>query len=325
MNAGRKYVLGAVAALSAVSLAACGSGGEDDFPSQTIELIVPYSAGGSTDLSMRQLADLAEETCGTDIVVSNQTGAAGTVGVSAALGANPDGYTIAATAADLIIPHQLGIAQVSMEDARGVLRYALNDRAVFVPADSEFSSLDEVFEAAENGRTITVATPGSGTEAHLSGIGIAEEYGVSDQFNFLPFDGDATALQAVAGGQADMTLISLGTGLSQVEGGLVNAVAVLSDERSDLLPDTPTAVESGIDWVEPAPQGIVVPAETPDDVTEALTDCLSEAVQSDEFKQAMEAQNLSVGYLPGPEFEDYLSDLGTYYGEIIETAGLREG
>lgn len=315
-------MLTSASAVAALTFTACGSESAEEYPSDTIEMIVPYSAGGSTDLTMRRLGDIAEETCGTGFIVSNQTGAAGTVGVSAALNGTPDGYTISATAADLILPHQLGIADISMDDARGVLRYALNDRAVFVPADSPYESIDEIFEAAESGTTITVATPGSGSEAHLSGVGIAQEYGLTDQFNFLPFDGDATALQAVAGNQADMTLISIGTGVSQVEGGLVNAIATLSEERSDVLPDTPTAIESGIDWAVPAPLGIVIAAETPDEIVEKLNSCLGEAVESDEFRETMETQNLNIDYLPGDEFEEYMLELEAFYGDIIEEADL---
>ena len=318
---GKKYLLSS-AAVAVMALTACNTGGDEGFPSDTIELIVPYSAGGSTDLSMRQLSDIAEQSCDTSFIVNNQTGAAGTVGVSAALNSNPDGYTIAATASDLVIPHQLGTAEISLADAREVLRYALNEQAVFVPADSEYDSLDELFQAAENGTTINVATPGTGSGAHISAVGIAAQYNVSDTFNFLPFDGDAEALQAVAGNQADMTLTSIGTGLPQVEGNLVKALATTTEETSEMMPDTPTAVESGIEWVLYAPQGIVAPADTPDDIIQVLEDCIGEAVQSEDFQEVMETQNLNVSYLPGPEYAEFMENFEADFGEIIEQEGL---
>lgn len=325
-NVIRKSLTGLVTGAAVLSLAACGSDADADagFPTNTIELVVPYAPGGSTDTSMRRLTQIAEDTCGTDMIVSNQTGGAGTVGATAVANSKPDGYTVGATAADLIIPHQLGVAEVSVEDVKGVLRYALNERTLFVPASSEFESLADIIDAAQYGETINVATAGSGTEMHLSTVGMAMDQGVVEQFNFLPFDGDATALEAVAGGQADMTVISTGTGVPQVEGGNARALVTLGEERSEILPDVPTATEQGIDWIEPAPQGLVVPAETPDDVVKKLNECLGEAVESDEFKETMANQNLTIGYQNAEEYEAYLAEMSEYYGRIITEAGMAQ-
>ncbi|GAA2033589.1 tripartite tricarboxylate transporter substrate binding protein [Yaniella flava] len=313
----------AIFALAA--LTACGDNGNaDEFPSDTVELIIPYAAGGSTDVSLRLMADIAEETCGTTFIASNQTGSAGAVGFSATSNAEPDGYTVGATATELSILHQMGVADIAPEDLKGVMRYALNPHVMFVPADSPYDSIDDVIDAAENGETINAATPGTGSAAHLSLEGLALEADIPGAFTNVPFDGDATALQAVMGGNADLIMMTMGTALPQVEAGAIKAIAVAGEERFDELPDTPTLIESGVDWETGAHLGLAVPPETPDETVDVLHECLHEAIQDDRYVEGMADQNLAIDHLPPAEFEQYLQDLEEQFGAIIEEAEISE-
>lgn len=320
----RHTVLATASILALAGLTACGGGEEsaDDFPSDTIEFIIPYAAGGSTDVSLRLMTDIAEDSCGTNFIASNQTGSAGAVGFSATANAQPDGYTVGATANEISILHQLGVADVKPEDVKGVMRYALNPHAIFVPVDSPYESIDDVIEAAQNGETINVATPGTGSAAHLSLEGMALEADIPGAFTNVPFDGDATALQAVMGGNADMIMMTMGTALPQVEAGVIKAIAVAGEERLDELPDTPTLYESGVDWESGAHLGLAVPPETPDDIVDVLNSCLHEAIQDDRFVDGMADQDLTISHLPPAEFEAYLSDLEEQFGTIIDEAEI---
>lgn len=317
----RRMGTAGVAVLALLGTSACG-GGEEEFPSGTIEMIIPYAAGGSTDVSLRLMSSIAEDTCGTDIIASNQTGSAGAVGFTATANAEPDGYTVGATATELSILHQLGITEVSPDDLEGVLRYALNPHVIFVPEDSPYQSIEDLITAAEAGETINVATPGSGSAAHLAVEGLALDAGVPGAFTNLPFDGDASALQALVGGQADMVMMVMGTALPQVEAGRIRPLAVASEERLEKLPDTPTLMESGIEWTSGAHLGLAVPLETPPERIEALDECLHEAIESEEFQQGMAEQNFTVDYLPPEEFEAYLQELEERYGRVIDEVGL---
>lgn len=316
--------LASAAAVALVGLAACGSGDEsaDEFPSDTIEFIIPYAAGGSTDVSLRLLTDIAEDTCGTSFIASNQTGSAGAVGFAATSNANPDGYTVGATASELSILHQLGVADVGPDDLKGVMRYALNPHVMFVPADSPYDSIDDVIAAAEDGETINAATPGTGSAAHLSLEGLSLEAGIPGAFTNLPFDGDATALQAVMGGNADLIMMTMGTALPQVEAGVLKAIGVAGEERLDELPDTPTLSESDVNWETGAHLGLAVPPETPDETVDVLNECLHEAIQDERFVNGMADQNLTIDHLPPAEFESYLVDLEEQFGAVIEEAEI---
>ncbi|MGO1184299.1 MAG: Bug family tripartite tricarboxylate transporter substrate binding protein [Micrococcaceae bacterium] len=311
------------AVLAVSAFTACG--GEesaDEFPSDTIEFIIPYAAGGSTDVSLRLMSNIAEETCGTNFIASNQTGSAGAVGFSATSNATPDGYTVGATATELSILHQLGVADITPGDLKGVMRYALNPHVIFVAADSPYETIEDVVEAAENGDTINVATPGTGSAAHISLEGLALEAGIPGAFTNIPFDGDGTALQAILGGNADMIMMVMGTALPQVEAGAIKPLVVASEERLDALPDTPTLLESGIDWETGAHLGLAVPPETPDEIVAVLDECLHEALEDERFVDGMAEQNFTIDYLPPAEFEQYLQDLEEQYGAVIEETGI---
>lgn len=311
----------AVFALTA--LAACsGDESADEFPSDTIEFIIPYSAGGSTDVSLRLMADIAEETCGTDFIASNQTGSAGAVGFTATSNAEPDGYTVGATANEISFLQQLGVTEVSPDDVKGVMRYALNPHVMFVPADSSYDSVDDIVNAAESGETINAATPGTGSAGHISLEGLALEMGTPGAFTNLPFEGDATALQAVLGGNADLIFMTMGTALPQVEAGELKPIAVAGEERLEELPDTPTFSESGVDWQTGAHLGLSVPPDTPDETVEVLHECLHEAIQDERFEEGMADQNFTIDHLPPQEFETYLSELEEEYGAIIDEAEI---
>lgn len=314
----------AVAATGVLATAACGGGGgeAEEFPSETIEMIIPYAAGGSTDVSIRQMASIAEETCGTEIIASNQTGSAGAVGFTATANAEPDGYTVGATATEIAYLQELGFTDIGPDDIKGVMRYALNPHVFFVPADSPYQTMEDLIAAAEDGETITAASSGTGSVYHLAVAGLGLAAGVPDQFRNLPFDGGAAAVQATIGGQADLTAVVLNEAISQVEAGRLRPLAVASDERLEALPDVPTLQELGIDWNSSSHLGLAVPAETPDERVQTLDDCLHQAIESEEFQTAMAEQNLSLDYLPPEEFETYLQDLQERYTEVIEEVGI---
>lgn len=308
--------------------AACGgagSGEEAQFPSETIEIIIPYAAGGSTDVSVRQMASIAEDTCGTNIIASNQTGSAGAVGFTAAANAEPNGYTVGATATELAYLYQLGITEVSPDDLSGIMRYALNPHVFFVPAESPYRTMDELISAAEDGETINVATSGTGSVYHLAFAGMALEAGLSEQFRNLPFDGGAAAVRAVLGGQADMTVAVFAEGQTQVEAGNLRPLAVASEEPLEAVPDVPTLIETGIDWTSSSHLGLAVPRDTPEDRIQTLNECLREAMQTEEFQQTMDERNLTLDYLPPSEFNQYLRDLSEQYGRVIEEVGITAG
>lgn len=319
-----KVAGGGLIGAALLGTAACGGGGgQAEFPSDTIEMIIAYSPGGSTDVSVRSLASAAEDTCGTNIIASNQTGSGGAVGFTAAANAEPDGYTVGATATELAYLYRFGITQVRPEDFKGIMRYALNPHIFWVPAESPYERIGDVISAAEGGETINVATSGTGGVYHLAFAGMALEADVPDQFRNVPFDGGATAIQAAIAGEVDMAVSVFQEGASQFESGRLRPIAVAGEERVEAISDVPTLIEEGIDWTSSSHLGLAVPAETPDDRVQILADCYKEAFDTEEFQQAMEEQSLDLSYLPPGEFDQYLKELSDQYGRVIEELGIQ--
>lgn len=126
----------------------------DDFPSSTIQMIVPWSAGGGTDLMTRKLASLAEKTCGARIIVSNQTGAAGATGHQAMVDAKPDGYTLGTTTTEIAILKHLGGAEFTPEGVEGITQFSANPALLAVPADSPYTSFEGLLDAVKAGEQV---------------------------------------------------------------------------------------------------------------------------------------------------------------------------
>ncbi|MDX5893760.1 tripartite tricarboxylate transporter substrate binding protein [Rubrobacter radiotolerans] len=301
---------------------ACGAGAsEAEFPSEQIEIIVPFSPGGSADQSARQMAVEAEETCGTGFIVSNQTGGAGAIGFQAVANAEPDGYTLGVAAIELAIVDHLGVTPLPPGSVRGVMQYSLQPVAYAVPADSEWETIDDFVAAAEEG-PVTVATSGTGSIYHVGFAGMADEAGVLDNTVNIPFDGASAALQAVLGGQTDMVSVGAAEMAPQVESGDLRPLAVAGEERADILPDTPTLGEEGYEWTSGAILGIIAPPDTPDERIQTLNECLNEARQSESFSSWMETSGFTQEYKNGAEFDAFLAEEYDRYGVVLDSIGL---
>jgi tripartite-type tricarboxylate transporter receptor subunit TctC len=320
---GSLLIFGCVVVL-ALTLAACGdatTGDGEDFPSEQIELIVPFEAGGGTDQTARQLASAAEQTCETDVIVSNQEGSAGAEGHQAGANAQPDGYTVVVATAEIAMIEHLGLAEITPEDITGVMQYNFDPAALSVSEDSPYETIDDFISAAEAGENLSIGTSGTGGIWHVSFAGMAEEAGV--EFTNVPFDGAAPAIQAVLGGQVDATSASGAEVAPQVESGELRPLAVMGEERIDILPDTPTLQEEGIDWTSGTWRGLGVPTETPDEVVQTLNDCFEEAAQSEEFQEFMENNGFGMEITSADEFDQFMDDEYERFGEIIESVNIQ--
>lgn len=326
----RWWIPGGVAALALVLVACGGGGGEtqaggegdgDEFPSEQIEMIVPWDAGGGTDQTARQLAAAAEETCGTDIIVSNQTGSTGAVGHQAAADAEPDGYTVGVATVEIAMVNHLGVAQITPEDVQGVMQYNFDPAAVSVAADSPIQTIDDFVEATKSSDPMRVATSGTGSIWHIAAAGLAQEAG--GEITNVPFDGAAPAIQAVLGGQVEATTASGAEVAPQVEAGKLRPLAVMGEESIDILPDTPTLKEEGIDWTSGAWRGLVVANDTPQDRVQTLNECYKEAYDSESFQKFMEENGFGLVYKPADEFESFMDEEYENYGDIIESLNIK--
>lgn len=316
----------AALAVGALALSACGaeSTGSDDFPSETIEVIIGFDAGGSTDVNTRALAAAAEEPCGTSIIISNQPGGSGAIALDAVRNAPADGYTLGTTPTEISALDHMGLSDVTHEDLSSVIRFIVDPHGFFVRPDSQFSSMQDVIDAARDGERIRVATSGPASPYAITFQDVARTEGVQGQLVNVPFSGDAAAIPAALSGEVDLLVSNASNVQGQVESGDLVPLALAAEERIDSMPDAPTLEEEGIDVEGGSIYGLAAPAGTPDDVISTLSDCFAEAFESEEFQSFLDNQGSNAAYLNAADYDEYLAAEYERYGSLINELGLGE-
>lgn len=279
----------------ALAVSACGPGmsggaGGDEYPSQRIEVIVPYGAGGATDTHARALADGLSTELGVNVQIVNQPGSGGAIGTSEAAQATADGYELlfAPASAFTSVPN-LQTVSYSEEDFEGIAMMYQQGYGLVAGAD-DFTSLEDL--ASAEGR-LTYAFTGTGNPTHLAAESFAQESGI--EVEGVPFDAATDAIQAVRGGQVDFTIADLNIAGAQVsqDEDLV-ALAVSTEERQPQMPDVPTFHEEGYmpDDVYAARFAMAAPAGTPDETISTLRDSIDTVLTSDSFGEFAETNYL---------------------------------
>ncbi|MFC6489298.1 Bug family tripartite tricarboxylate transporter substrate binding protein [Nitratireductor sp. GCM10026969] len=293
-----------------------------DFPERPIQAIVPYSAGGSTDLSLRIFADTFERLYeGAEFVVRNQPGGGGSIGTSAALNARPDGYTLGSGAQGplAILPH-LGGTDYTIDDVAFVGLFARSLQVLVACKDAPFSDFGSFIEYAK-GTPPQIGNSGAGGANHVSAQAFADAAGI--EIENVPYNGSSDARTACVGGHIDAMVASPAEALEQSEAGNMTPIFVMEPERIDLFPDTPTAVENGIDFTWSSWKGIIAPKGIPEENLQFLRDAVEAVANDEEFVANMTDMGEFVVYEDAETFaararkdsqmaEKVLKDLGMY-------------
>lgn len=238
-------------AMFAFSLLAATGIHAQQWPTKTVTLLVPFPPGGSTDMIARTLAPKLQEALKGSFIVDNKAGAGGTIGALAATKAAPDGYTIFVTSLGPLVigPHLMKSAGYDALRDFDYLTVAVQaPNVLVVPASSKFKSLADViaYEKANPGK-MSFASAGNGTSDHLTAELFWQVTNTSGLH--IPYKGGAPAMTDLLGGQVDATFMNINTGLANIKGEKLRALAITSTTRSPLLPDVPTMEELGIKGV----------------------------------------------------------------------------
>ncbi|MDP9877966.1 tripartite-type tricarboxylate transporter receptor subunit TctC [Variovorax boronicumulans] len=254
--------------ISAVAFALVGlaTASAETYPDRPIKIVVPFPAGGGTDALTRQLATALTTKLNWVVTVDNKPGAGGNLALDNVAKAKPDGYTFVMAQTDNVVLNPLLYTKLSydpVKDLEAVVPVASGAAVLVVRADSPYKTLADVVAAAKaKPGQLTVATPGTGTIAHLVNQIWQNASGV--KFTHVPYRGMSQAIPDLIGGQVDMYMGSIPTLLAQIEGGKVRPLGVTMAKRSPVLPNVPTYSESGIKGVELASVwGLLAPAGTP--------------------------------------------------------------
>jgi tripartite-type tricarboxylate transporter receptor subunit TctC len=274
----RRRALLLAAAGGAVACPVFAAAAPAAYPSRAITLIVPWPAGGQTDLTMRLLAEIAARQLGQPVVVENRPGAAGTLVAPALRAAAPDGYTIGQVPVTVYrAPLQRKVHWEPLADIAPVIQVSGVTFGVVVPADSRFTSFPDVLRwGREHPNGLTVGSTGIGTTAHLAMEDVLSREGIG--YVHVPYKGTADQMLAVAGGTLMVGVNSTGFA-PYVDTGKLRLLAVFSPQRSRRWPNVPTMRELGYaDAVYTSPYGIGAPAGTDPAVVRKLHDAFRAAM-----------------------------------------------
>lgn len=267
----------------ALALAACGQGSSSDepYPSDDVRLIVPYTAGGPTDIAARSLAQYMQTELGQPVVVENAPGASGATAYQDLISSDADGYTLSMTALPTAVLNYLtNDVGYTREDLAPVGVVTQVPSALVVPAASPHQDLASLFAAAQADPTgVTVGTPGATNTHAAETTRITQLYDVP--LTVLPFNGNAEVLTALLGGNTTAGFVNVSQDmLPSIESGEIRVLAVGTAERLDYI-DAPTFTEQGFPELTQSTTtfGLIAPAGTPEPVLTTLEDTLRAASQ----------------------------------------------
>ncbi|HEX7866395.1 MAG TPA: tripartite tricarboxylate transporter substrate binding protein [Variovorax sp.] len=316
-------------AIGAAALAAFGHFGiacaADTFPSKPLRILVGYSAGGAVDAIARSVGLRMSAILGQPVVVENKPGAGTNIAVKSVITSPPDGYTLLLAANALAVnPSLFQPAPYDLERELTPVASVGRVPVVFtVREGSAIKTLPELVAAAKaKPGSVTVATPGNGSTPHLAMELFQHTAGL--QLRHVPYKGGAQALTDVLGGHVEVVAVNALEALPLAKAGKLRVLAVMSAERSAVLPGVPTVAESGYPGFEASVwYGFVGPAGLPKPVVDKLHDAVQKAIDSPEVR----AQLAAAGGvpLPGPteQFDKLLKTDVTRYGKLIREAGIK--
>ncbi len=272
------------------------------WPAKPVRMIVPLAPGATADILARLFADELGKALGQTIVVDNKTGAGGTIATAELARATPDGYTMGLVSQGTMV-FNIGLYKSPgydpLKDLTVVTATGGVSNVLIVHPDNPAKTVaDLLAQARAKPGELTYASGGVGTSHHMSGVLLELRTGVKLQH--VPYRATPAGIQAVANGEVAMGLFNTPTVLGLIKGGKLRALAVTSEQRSDLLPGVPTMIEAGVkDYVVNTWMGYAVPAGAPPAVVDRLNAEINRISQLPAIKEKMLAQGIDV-LPPGP-------------------------
>lgn len=293
----RPWLSGLVAAAGLLALAPTSQAA--GYPDRTLQVVVPYAAGGTTDLAGRIVAKALGEALRQPAVVENKVGAAGSVGVAQVLRSAPDGYAMAVSGVSSTMLHQLlgrKLPYDPQKDLNAVAYLGSSGMVVITRKDSTFKSLRQVIEQAKTRPgTISFGSAGNASPGHLATEYLANMAGI--QMTHVPYTGDSALMGDLISGRIDIATVGIASVFSHMKGGTVSALALTSRERLQSFPDLPTVAEVGVSGYEADIWNLLVlPKGTPPEVDAKLNATVNRLMQD----KAVQDSLLSIGFTARP-------------------------
>lgn len=300
-------------------------GADAAYPTKPVRIVVPFAAGGSTDILIRTVSHKLSELLGQQLIIDNRGGAGGSIGAELAAKAAPDGYTVMATTSGVVVVNPSLYRKLSYDpfkDFRPVAIIAsLPNMLVVHPSLPVRTVRDLVALAKAKPGELTYASGGNGTSNHLAGELLKYRAGID--VTHVPYKGGGPAVVATLTGEVTMLFATMPSALGHVGSGRLRGLAVTSRKRSPAAPDLPTMIEAGVKDFEVAIWiGMLAPRATPDAVIERLNGEVRRALQSQDVLAKLKSGGYEpVGSSPQEMAASMKAEFETW-ARVIKAAGI---
>lgn len=295
------------------------------WPSKPLKLVIPFPPGGGSDAVGRIVAKQLSDVIGQQIVVDNRSGAGGSIGTEYVVRSNPDGYTLllASTSEIAINPSLYALTYDTVNDLIAVGVVATTPMMIIASPGFPAKTMRELNQLARSKPTeINVASAGSGTITHLSGELYKNMKGL--KWTHVPYKGTGPALTDLMGNQVQVMFVPPPPVLGLIKSEKVNLIAVSGKTRMPAFPDTPTVLESGeTDYSVDNWYGIFVPAKTPADIVQKLSDALNRALQAPELITSLRAQGAEPGAMGPNQFSSYVKAEAAKWNGVVKASNVK--
>ena len=313
---------------AALALAApLAAGAADPYPTRPVRLIVPFPAGGTTDIFARVSGDRLSRALGQQFVIDNRGGAGGNIGSDNVAKADPDGYTLVMGTVGTHAINASLYAKMPFDPVRDFapVAFAAGVPNVLVanPKNVKAKTVQEfIAEAKAAPKKFSFGSSGNGTSIHLSGEMFKQMTGV--EMVHVPYRGSAPAITDLVAGQIDLMFDNLPSSIEQIRGGNLRAIAVTSAKRSAALPDVPTIAESGLPGFDASSWfALFAPAKTPRDIVEKLNAEMRKAVEEPEVRERFVAVGGEARPMTPEELGDFVKAEIEKWAKVVKASGAK--
>lgn len=294
------------------------------YPTKPIRVVVPFTAGSTTDIIARAITDKLSASLGQQVIVDNRGGAGGTIGAAAVANAAPDGYTLLIhSSSHTVSPSTFAkLPYDTLKDFAGVTPIATLPNVLVVSPNKNLRSVRDLVDAAKSKPgTLNFASAGQGSATHLNAEKFKSQAGIDT--THIPFKGSPEAVNEVLAGRVEYYFSPIAPVLPQIREGRLLALAVGSPKRSSALPDIPTTAEAGVPnsefnfWI-----GMMAPAKTPREIVAKLHAEVQKALASDDVKERFAKLGAEVWTLPPEQFDQYIRQEINVNAKLVKDAGI---